>query len=154
MSHARRYVVIGNGIAGTTAAETLRKNDPDCEITLFTNEPHPLYNRVALPPALKLKTPIPKLFMKPPNFHEERKIHFFPETEVASVDFEGGRLVTDRGAEVGFDGLLIASGGTPNPLTVPGADASGVYYFQTLEDTKALLDAIARARSAVSIGIR
>jgi NAD(P)H-nitrite reductase large subunit len=145
-------VVIGNGIAGTTAAETLRKNDPDCEITLFTDEPHPLYNRVALPPALKLKTPIPKLFMKPPGFHEERNIHFVPNTRVTAVDFDSGSLVTDSGAEFGFDSLLVASGGTPNRLAVPRADTPGVYYFQTLEDTKSLLDAIARARSAVSIG--
>jgi NAD(P)H-nitrite reductase large subunit len=152
VSHARRYVIIGNGIAGTTAAETLRKNDADCEITLVAAEPHSLYNRVALPPALKLKTPIPKLFMKPPTFHEERRIRFLPETNATAVDFETRTLVTDRAGEIGFDSLLIASGGTPNPLTVPGGDAAGVHYFQTLNDTEELLDAIARARSAVSIG--
>ena len=59
MAHPQRYVVLGNGVAGTTAAERLRKNDSDCEIFLFTDEPYPLYNRVALPPALKLRTPSP-----------------------------------------------------------------------------------------------
>jgi NAD(P)H-nitrite reductase large subunit len=152
VSHARRYVVIVNGIAGTTAADTLRKNDPDCEITLLTDEPYPLYNRVALPPALKLKTPIPKLFMKQPNFHEERNIRFLPETRVTAVDFTERSLVTNTGEELGFDALLVASGGTPNHLTVPGGDAAGVYYFQTLEDTKSILDAITRAHSAVAIG--
>src|SRR6266536_6239292 len=44
--HEKRYVIIGNGVAGTTAAETLRKNDPTCSIHLLTNEPYPLYNRV------------------------------------------------------------------------------------------------------------
>jgi NAD(P)H-nitrite reductase large subunit len=48
-THEKRYVIIGNGIAGTTAADTLRKNDPHCRIDLFTNEPYPLYNRVSLP---------------------------------------------------------------------------------------------------------
>jgi len=152
VSHARQYVVIGNGIAGTTAAETLRKNDPDCKITLFTDEPYRLYNRVALPPALKLKTPIPKLFMKTVEFHQERDICFFPSTRVTSVDLVGRTVLTDRGQEVPFDRLLVATGGMPNPLTVPGADAAGVCYFQTLDDTKGLLEEILRARSAVSIG--
>ena len=46
---SRKYVIIGNGIAGTTCAQTLRKNDISCEIWLITNEPYPLYNRVSLP---------------------------------------------------------------------------------------------------------
>ncbi|MEA2642816.1 MAG: hypothetical protein QOF51_4210 [Chloroflexota bacterium] len=152
MPDSRRYVVIGNGIAGTTAAETLRKNDPDCTITLFTGEPYPLYNRVALPPALKLKTPIPKVFMKTVEFHADRDIAFHPETRVTAVDLDRRVVTTNRGHEVAYDSLLVATGGKPNELTVPGSDADGVCYFQTLDDTKRLLDEIAEARSAVSIG--
>ena len=47
---AKRFVIVGNGVAGTTCAETLRKNDPDCQIILLGDERWPLYNRVALPP--------------------------------------------------------------------------------------------------------
>src|SRR5262249_26927573 len=46
----RRFVIIGNGIAGTTAAEQIRKADADASIILITNEPYSLYNRIALPP--------------------------------------------------------------------------------------------------------
>ncbi len=52
--HEKCYVIIGNGVAGTTAAETLRKNDPTCSIHLLTNEPYPLYNRVSLPRFLQI----------------------------------------------------------------------------------------------------
>ena len=45
----KKYVIIGNGIAGTTCAQMLRKNDLSCDIWLITNEPYPLYNRVSLP---------------------------------------------------------------------------------------------------------
>jgi NAD(P)H-nitrite reductase large subunit len=148
----RRYVIIGNGIAGTTAAENLRKNDPDCVISLFTDEEYPLYNRVALPPALKLKTPIPKLFMKTMEFHEQRQIDFHPRTRITSVDLERKIAVTDAGAEFPYDSILVATGGTPNHLTVPGGDADGVVYFQTLDDTKEILDRIPKAEHGVSIG--
>jgi len=152
LAEAQRYVVLGNGVAGTAAAENLRKNDPDCNICLFTDEPYPLYNRVALPPALKLKTPESKLFMKKMEWHKDQNICFYPETRVTSVDLDQRTLVTDRGAECGFDRILVATGGKPNRIQVPGADADGVCYFQTLDDTKDLLERIARGGAAVSIG--
>ena len=152
MAKAQRYVVLGNGVAGTTAAETLRKNDPDCDICLFTDEPYPLYNRVALPPALKLKTPESKLFMKTMEFHKDRNICFYPGTTVASVDLDKRTLVTDAGMDLGFDRLLVATGGKPNHIDVPGAEADGVCYFQTLDDTKDLLRRLEHGGAAVSIG--
>jgi len=149
---ARHYVVLGNGIAGTTAAETLRKNDPDCQITLFTDEPYRLYNRVALPPYLKDKTTESKLFMKSPDFHRERDICFYPGTTVQKVDLGSKTVLTDTRGETPYDSLLVATGGCPNHLKVPGSDADGVCYFQTLDDTNDLRDRILRARSAVAIG--
>ena len=52
-SDVRKYVIVGNGFAGTTAAEQLRKHDPSCEIVLFGDEPYTLYNRISLPPMLR-----------------------------------------------------------------------------------------------------
>jgi NAD(P)H-nitrite reductase large subunit len=152
VSEPRRYVVIGNGIAGTTAAETLRKNDPNCHISLFAEEPYPLYNRVALPPALKLEKPMPKVFLKTVEFHAERNICFYPSTRVTSVDLVGKVVVTDRGTEAPFDSLLVATGGVPNPLPAQGADAHGVCYFQTFDDTADLLNRISRSQKAVTVG--
>ncbi len=152
MPDANHYVVIGNGIAGTTAADTLRKNDGDCRITLITNEPYPLYNRVALPPALKLKTPESKLFMKTMEWHEQRRICFLPSTTVTQVDFQARTVVTDQGQEFVYDKLLVATGGSPNHLDVPGSDADGICYFQLLDDTKDILRRIPAAQTAVSIG--
>ncbi len=152
MPDANHYVIIGNGIAGTTAADTLRKNDDNCRITLITNEPYPLYNRVALPPALKLKTPESKLFMKTMEWHEQRRICFLPSTTVTQVDFQTRTVVTDQGQEFVYDKLLVATGGSPNHVDVPGSDGDGVCYFQLLDDTKDILRRIPAAKSAVSIG--
>ncbi len=49
----KRHVIMGNGFAGTTCAEQLRKLDASCEITMFADEPYPLYNRIALLPLLR-----------------------------------------------------------------------------------------------------
>lgn len=152
MSEPRRYLVIGNGVAGTTAAETLRKNDPSCHISLFAEEPYPLYNRVALPPALKLEKPMPKVFLKTVEFHAEHNICFYPGTRVTSVDLAEKSVQTDQGEEFPFDSLLVATGGTPNALPAAGADLNGVCYFQTFDDTADLLEHIVRSRAAVAIG--
>ncbi|HEY3117184.1 MAG TPA: FAD-dependent oxidoreductase [Chloroflexota bacterium] len=152
MADPPRYVVIGNGIAGTTAAETLRKNDPDCHISLYTDEPYPLYNRVALPPALKLEKPLVKTSMKTVEAHREKNICFEPRTPIVEINLDGRYVKTSTGAEVPYDKLLVATGGTPFHLDVPGADSKGVCYFQTYDDTAEILERIPRARSAVAVG--
>ena len=80
--------VASMAVAGTTAAETLRKNDPTCQVTLLTDEPYPLYNRVALPPFLKHRTPREKVFMRTVEQHKERGIDLRLETRVDKIDTE------------------------------------------------------------------
>ncbi len=82
----QRYVIIGNGIAGTTAAETLRRGDPNCRIVLIGDEPYTLYNRVALPPFLKLQVPETKVFLRNREWHEKNRIELHLETRVVRVD--------------------------------------------------------------------
>ena len=61
-------VIIGGGVAGTTAAETFRAQDPDTEVLLISDEVHPLYSRVLLPHAVKDKIAPDKVFLKKAEF--------------------------------------------------------------------------------------
>ena len=79
---SRKYVIIGNGIAGTTCALTLRKNDISCEIWLITNEPYPLYNRVSLPRFLQGALVEQKVMMRDFAWHEQQRITLLTETTV------------------------------------------------------------------------
>ena len=98
----RRYVIVGNGFAGTTAAEQLRKHDPSCSITLFTDEPYTLYNRIALPPMLRKQVTEQKVIMRDLEWHEKHKIELHLETRVERVVSEervvqaGGNTVYGR----------------------------------------------------------
>src|SRR4051812_11344016 len=78
----KRVVIVGNGVAGTTCAETLRKNDANCEITLLGDERWPLYNRVALPPYIKGKATRQKVMMRTVEQHVQRGINLMLETRV------------------------------------------------------------------------
>lgn len=148
----RRFVIVGNGVAGTTAAEHIRKNDPEAHVTLIAGEPYPLYNRVALPIFLKGRVQEKNVMMRTREIHDKRDIDLRLETWVTGVCREERVVCLDTGEELPFDRLLIATGGAPRPLEVPGDHLHGVYQFQTLDDTKALSTRCEESKSAVALG--
>ena len=149
----KRYVIVGNGAAGTTAAETLRKNDSSCCIALIGDEPYPLYNRVALPPYIKGRTPRQKVFLRTIEQHRERRIDLRLETKVQAIDTDERTVVLDGGYELPYDALLIATGGRPLPLRAEGADGVGaIYNFQYFDDAQGLVDQMREATSAAAVG--
>jgi NAD(P)H-nitrite reductase large subunit len=152
-THDRRYVIIGNGIAGTTAAETLRKNDPNCNIHLLTNEPYPLYNRVSLPRFLQGVIVEQKVMIRDFAWHEQRNITLITETMVTDINTEERVVVTGNGQKFPYDALLVATGGWANPLRVPGAEGTKhIYNFVTLDDTKSIIARMLESRTAVAYG--
>jgi NAD(P)H-nitrite reductase large subunit len=152
-THDKRYVIIGNGVAGTTAAETLRKYDPHCSIHLLTNEPYPLYNRVSLPRFLQGVIIESKVMIRDFAWHEQRNLHLVTETLVSEVSTEEQVITTDNGQHLPYDALLIATGGWANPLRVPGAENTGhIYNFVTLDDTKTIIGRMLEARTALAYG--
>jgi NAD(P)H-nitrite reductase large subunit len=149
----KRYVIIGNGVAGTTAAENLRKQDPNCSIHLLTNERYPLYNRVSLPRFLQGVIIEHKVMIRDFAWHEQRNIQLLTETFVTDVNTEECVVTTDKGHYLPYDALLIATGGWANPLQVPGAkDVKHIYNFVTLDDTKTIIARMLESRTALAFG--
>ncbi|HZS75650.1 MAG TPA: FAD-dependent oxidoreductase [Ktedonobacteraceae bacterium] len=152
-THDKRYVIIGNGIAGTTAADTLRKNDPNCSIHLITNEPYPLYNRVSLPRFLQGVIVEQKVMIRDFAWHEQRNIRLMTETMVTHIDTDERTVTTDKSQVLPYDALLVATGGWANPLRVPGAEGTKhIYNFVTLDDTKTIIARMLESRTAVAYG--
>ena len=152
-THDRRYVIIGNGIAGTTAADTLRKNDPNCSIHLLTNEPYPLYNRVSLPRFLQGVIVEQKVMIRDFAWHEQRNITLVTETMVTDVNTDERVVVTDDGQKYPYDALLVATGGWANPLRVSGTQGTRhIYNFVTLDDTKSIIARMLESRTALAYG--
>ena len=149
----KQYVIIGNGIAGTTAAQTLRKNDPNCTIYLITDEPYPLYNRVALPRFLQGVITEQKVMMRNREWHEQQNITLLTETTATAIDTEGRTVTLHDGTTLPYTALLVATGGRANPLKVPGVDGTRfIFNFVTLDDTKDIIERALESRSAVITG--
>ena len=153
-STRKHYLIIGNGASGTYAAETIRKSDSDGEITLITNEPYPLYNRVALPPFLRDEAKREKVFLRTPEQHEQKGIKLLVNTQITTLDTEGRVATAADGRSFPYDRLLVATGGRPNPLPAPGAspDVQGIYNFQYWDDAAAIRERMNTAKQAVVVG--
>ncbi len=138
---ARRYVILGNGIAGQTAAEELRKLDAEASIVMIAAERHPLYNRVALPRYLRGQVRREKVFMRTVEDYVKHNLEIYFETWATEVDIAGKIVRTNRGQEFPYDALLVATGGRPKPPPWPGCDdVSQTIGFQTLDDTDAIIE--------------
>ena len=148
----RRYVIIGNGFAGTTCAEQLRKNDAGASIVLLADEPYGLYNRIALPPLLRKQVTQQKVIMRDDAWHEKHAIELHLSTRADRIDHEA-RVVEAGGKSYPYDALLIATGGRPNRAETPGAEgAHNVFNFQYMSDTLAISEALETAKTAVAVG--
>ncbi len=146
------YVIVGNGVAGNAAAETIRRQDPDGVVHLFSREPHPFYYTPALPEFLAGTKDLNRLIIHPLAWYQDKGIQFHPGVELVGGDAQA-RYVTDRqGKRYAYDRLLLATGSTSFVPPIPGADLPGVVTLRTLEDAKRIREMAARSRRVVLIG--
>lgn len=135
-----RYVIIGAGIAGTSAAEEIRKRDHEGDIILIGEEEHALYSRVLLPHYIKGKISREKCFLKREAWYDEQKIEYLRGERVESLDTVHRHVVLKiAGRELPYDKLLITTGGEPRFIN---GDVRGVSYLQTIDDADHLLSLI------------
>ena len=146
------YVIIGDGIAGSSAAETLREEAPDSSITVITDEGEPLYNRILIKEHAKGKLPEAPISIHEESWYDERDIALSLDTHVVSIDTDEKVVHTHEGEEIPYDRLLVATGGTPTQLPVPNSDADGIHHFWTFQDARAIRASAEAAEKGVAIG--
>ncbi len=146
------YVIIGDGIAGSSAAETLREEAPDAEITVVTDEGEALYNRILIKEFAKGKLPEAPVSIHEENWYAERDIELLLNTHVTDVDVDAHEIYTHAGETVTYDKLLVATGGTPTQLPVENADADGIHHFWTFQDARRINEHASDAETGVIIG--
>lgn len=147
------YLIIGGGLAATAAIDAIRRRDKTGRLMMIGTEPHLPYDRVPLSKDYLLgRMERAHVFLRPPRFYERHRVEQFLGQSAIAVDVSTRTVTLDDGSEVGFEKLLLATGGRPRRLSIPGADLDGVYYLRTLEDSDALRAAMAKARRAVVVG--
>ena len=133
------YLIIGGGIAGTTAAEIIRERDHLASITLISEESHPLYSRVLLPKFVQGKIGLEKVMLRTLSDYKKNRIHFYQSEVAKMIDVEKKRVKTTSNTLFSYQKLLIASGGKvrtwPHENQAPG----NIFRFQTLDDAQRII---------------
>src|SRR3989344_4721704 len=154
------FLIIGGGIAGTTAAETIRKEDPYSSIAILEREPNPLYSRVLIPRYLKGTMNREKVFLRHFEDYQKQKIDFFSNTEVTGLNLDRrevyGDVVSDTGSApkiFSYKKLLIASGGRPRPALDNLALGPNVLALrmQTLQDADTIYKTLTTRQSETAL---
>ena len=147
------FVIVGAGLAGAKAAEALREQGFDGRVILVGAEAHRPYERPPLSKEyLSGKSDREKVFVHTEDWYAEHRVEFTGERSVTAIDRAAHRVEFADGTSIGYDKLLLTTGSSPRRLTVPGADADGVHYLRTLDDSDALRDLLARVNRLVVIG--
>ncbi len=133
------HIIIGGGVAGVTAAETIRGRDSGASVLVAGEERHALYSRVLLPHVIRGKTAEEKAFLRQPGHFEKLGIAYRTGVAAARVDARAKTVTFSDGSSASYGKLLVATGGSARPLDVPGAKEAGCLQFQTLDDMRAIV---------------
>ena len=146
------HVIVGDGIAGSSAAETIREQDPDADVTVLTDEGEALYNRILIKEFAKGKLPEAPISIHEPDWYEERDIDLELNTYVTDVDPDAHEIHTHGGDTYEYDKLLVATGGTPAQLPVEGSDAEGIHHFWTFQDARKIREHAEESEKGIIVG--
>jgi nitrite reductase (NADH) large subunit len=146
-----RYVIIGNGVAGITAAETIRQYDPEGGITLIGDESVPPYCRPMISLVLEGAISPEKLPIRSSRFYEDLNIQAVLGNRVTGIDVDKRTVAVD-GASFGFDRLLIATGADPRPIKAEGVALENISYMRTQDHVRTMLAGLKGARRALVLG--
>jgi 3-phenylpropionate/trans-cinnamate dioxygenase ferredoxin reductase subunit len=129
------HVIVGAGLAGAKAAETLRDEGFEGRIVLIGAEPDRPYERPPLSKDyLRGESEREAAYVHPAEFYGERDVELRTETVVDAVDLGARELALAGGERLAFSSLLLATGAEPRRL--PGPE--GVHYLRDFRDSDAL----------------
>ena len=146
-----KYVIIGTGPAGTWAAETIRINDKDGEIIIISDEGLEFYYREHLNRFIAGTKSEEEMFDKGRNFSESINAQFI-NGRVVDINPEINTLKLANDQIISYDKLLLAAGGKPFQLKLPGSDLNGIHTLYSLSDGIEVIKSLKNAKNIVLIG--
>jgi nitrite reductase (NADH) large subunit len=144
-----KYIIVGNGVAGVTAAESIRRCDGDGDITIITDESYPFYSRIRLIDFLAGNLDIDSLILKSENWYGENNIGLIVGAHVSDIDHGTNTVITSSGETLPYDHLLLATGGVSFVPPITGVDREGVFTLRTLQDAISILEHVERGDNRI-----
>jgi 3-phenylpropionate/trans-cinnamate dioxygenase ferredoxin reductase component len=147
------FVIVGGGLAGATAAESLRTQGFPGRIVLLCEESERPCNRPPLSKDyLQGKSEKDKIYVHPETWYAEHDVALRLDTRATGLDLAAHQVSVAGGERIGYDKLLLCTGSVARRLSVPGAELEGVFYLRRLEQCEAIKAAFATAGRVAIIG--
>jgi nitrite reductase (NADH) large subunit len=148
----RNYLIVGNGVAGTTAAEQIRKLDQEGRITIVSEEDFPFYYRMRLPEVVSGEVQAEKLLAKKPEWYREQRIDLRLKTKITGADPSKKELITAGGERLSYDLLLLATGSSSFVPPIQGSNKKGVFTLRSMQDARDIVGWAKNVEKVVLIG--
>ena len=129
-----KYLIIGNGIAGITAAETIRGLDSDCRIIMVSRERTLPYSRPLISYVVSGELDPEEIIIRSDDFYENLGIETFLGRVVKAINITNKTVLLDTGESIEWDRMLIATGANPKLMEVEGKDLKNIYVLRNIDD--------------------
>lgn len=146
------YVILGNGVAGTTAAENIRKLDKEGKITILTDEDFPFYYRIRLNEYISGDIQDEALKAKKEAWYQDQEIALRLNSRVIAGDPIKKVVKTEANQELPYDMLLLATGSHSFIPPINGSEKKGVFALRSIKDAREILTWANKAEDVVLIG--
>jgi NADPH-dependent 2,4-dienoyl-CoA reductase/sulfur reductase-like enzyme/nitrite reductase/ring-hydroxylating ferredoxin subunit len=152
-SDNRTFVIIGAGASAYFAAQSMRENGFKGNIIMVTKENRKPYDRPNLSKEYLAGSAEPEWMpLRPDEFFEEYGIEIKQEIEVRSINLKEMSVSFGNNEKLKYDRLLIATGGVPRKLNVPGVELKNIFYLRSFSDADEIIRAVKKSEKAVVIG--
>ena len=145
--------LVGGGAAGLSAANTLRQEGYEGQVTLLSADDSPPVDRPNLSKDFLAGTaPDEWMPLRAPEYYSDERIDLRLNSRVSAIDSAARRVTLEGGRQLEFGALLLATGADPVRLEIPGAAPSQVCYLRTFSDSRAIVAKASTAKRVVVVG--
>jgi len=152
LSPSLNVVIVGNGVAGVTAARIIKEKNPETQVSIYTDESHHYYPRPRLYEVLSGEAKPREVYMFSEEWYEKKGINVQLNKKALSIDTERKELLLEDRSRVNYDKLLLANGGHSFVPPIKGVKKTGVFTLRTIRDALSIKEFTKKTKKVIVIG--
>jgi len=152
LSPILKVVIVGNGVAGVTAARIIKEKSPETRVSIYTDESHHYYPRPRLYEVLSGEAKPREVYMFSEEWYKKKGINVQLNKKALSIDVDRKELLLEGGSRVNYDKLLLANGGHSFVPPIKGAEKTGVFTLRTIKDALDIKEFAEKTEKVIVIG--
>ena len=148
----KRYLIVGDGVAGARASIKVKETDPTGEVRILTDEAYPFYYRVRFPELVAGEIDIKDIMIHTQDYYQNKGISIHLEERATGGSLEKKEIVTQTGKTYAYDLLLVATGGYAFVPPIKGVEKKGVFTLRSMQDAIGFRQFLPAVKQAILIG--